>query len=354
MASAFISYAHEDREFVLQLYEHLRERGLDVRFDQVALHIGDSLIRAISQEIADGDFLVAIVSPDSVESEWCQTELSLARTQGINERRVKVLPVRYRGADMPSMLQDTFWGDADNHDVETLARQLAAAMATHLGGGDEASAIEAAEAAKDADGEPPHAELPGDAGVGQIDQVADKVWDVLAQWERSGAGEPMADLTDKRRRLRWALDALPESLRASLPLVVRLGEGDWSEYFRLVEPTQAEPDLRDELRSVRAQLAQGLPVTRRWTLEQDFGQVSAGSRDAVAYLWSIARGEETRRVTVFISGTALTVQDEGLPQEVAQAKQTQGRSVVATLLALDDPPQQVMVSTAGVSWPLPD
>jgi hypothetical protein len=32
------------------------------------LQIGDSLIQKIAGEIADGDFLIAIISPDSVES----------------------------------------------------------------------------------------------------------------------------------------------------------------------------------------------------------------------------------------------------------------------------------------------
>ncbi|TML04832.1 MAG: toll/interleukin-1 receptor domain-containing protein, partial [Actinobacteria bacterium] len=73
MPAAFISYAHEDQEFVLALIERLEAQGLNIRYDQVALHIGDSLIRAISQEITDGDFLIAVVSPESLRSEWCQT-----------------------------------------------------------------------------------------------------------------------------------------------------------------------------------------------------------------------------------------------------------------------------------------
>jgi hypothetical protein len=107
VASAFISYAHEDQEFVLALVHELEEQGLDIRYDQVVLRIGDSLIRAISEEIANGDFLVAVVSPDSVESEWCQKELAVAATQGIDERRMKVLPVRYRGGG--------YAGDAQGH-----------------------------------------------------------------------------------------------------------------------------------------------------------------------------------------------------------------------------------------------
>jgi predicted nucleotide-binding protein len=70
--SAFVSYAHEDQELVLALVEHLGAQGLDVRYDQVVLRIGDSLIERISDAIAEGDFLIAVVSPDSVESEWCR------------------------------------------------------------------------------------------------------------------------------------------------------------------------------------------------------------------------------------------------------------------------------------------
>jgi hypothetical protein len=35
VASAFISYAHEDQEFVLTLVERLQDQGLDIRYDQV-------------------------------------------------------------------------------------------------------------------------------------------------------------------------------------------------------------------------------------------------------------------------------------------------------------------------------
>jgi hypothetical protein len=65
---------------VVELAAHLHARGLDIRYDQVVLQIGDSLIQKISYEIVDGDFLIAVVSPHSVDSGWCQRELSLAAT----------------------------------------------------------------------------------------------------------------------------------------------------------------------------------------------------------------------------------------------------------------------------------
>lgn len=354
VSSAFISYAHEDQEFVLALYEHLQNQGLDIRYDSVVLQIGDSLIETISREIVEGDFLIAVVSPDSVQSSWCQREVAIAATQGIDQKRVKVLPVRYRGAEMPPMLTGIYWADADTQSVETVARRLAAAIGAHIAGrGDEEAAAEA-EAADEADGERGHAEVAGDATVEQIERLADAVWVVFEEWGRvlDGAAN-LRDLGNTQRRLRWALENLPDHVRLGLPLVAQVADADWDDLFAEAEEATLEADLREEMRSVRAQVAQGLAVTERWTILAEIGGRQPENRDAYAYGWRIGRGQDTRPVSVYISGTALAM-DNGLPREVVRAKETRGRSVVQTLLALDDPPRQVSVTTAGVSLTMPD
>lgn len=348
--SAFVSYAHADQEFVLALIAELEAEGLDIRYDQVALHIGDSLIQAIAEEIANGDFLIAVVSPDALESEWCRTELAMARTQGIKEKRVKLLPVRYGGAEIPEILTDLFWGDADKFDIPTLAKRLGAAMNAQLRGRGQEAVATAAEAVGAPSGEPPHAEVPGDMAVAGVEGVAARAMDVLAQWERCRAGEPTVDLSDKQRRLRWALDRVADDVRAALPLAGHLADAEWEQYFRVAEPSTADADLREELRSVRSQVAHGLPLVRRWLIVRDHGEVSPGDRDAVAYSWEIGRrGDENRTITVYISGTAMASHNEGLPHDVAAAKNSRGRSVVGTLAGVDDPPGEVSVSTAGIS-----
>jgi hypothetical protein len=353
VASAFISYAHEDQELMLELVEHLHAQGLDIRYDQVVLQIGDSLIQKIAGEIADGDFLIAIISPDSVESGWCQRELSLAATQGINEKRAKVLPVRFRGAQIPAMLGDIFYGDADSFSVQTIAEKLAAAIRAHLEGRGE-DAVQAAAAVEPAGGEPPHAEAAGDATVAQIEEVAQRAWDVFQAWESVWDGGNIHDLNDPRRRLRWALDHLPNRLRGALPLVEQMANADSDSFFAEAELAEVERDMRAELIAVRTRIAQGLPVVGRWLVVGSEGEVSAAGRDATAYLWWLQRGEERKPVTVFISGTAMASSNEHLPDEVAAAKNTGGRSVLSQVVGLDDPPTQVSVTTAGIRFGLPD
>jgi TIR domain len=353
VASAFVSYAHEDREFVLALVERLQAQGLEIRYDGVVLEVGDSLIQVISREISEGDFLIAVVSPASVNSEWCQKELAIAATDGVEQRRVKVLPVRFQGAPMPPLLRDTYWADADVDDPETLARRLASAMRAHLEGRG-ADAARDAEQAQEAGGEPAHAERLGDVGVAQIEEISQRALDVLAVWARVWDGGNLGEVTDAQRRLRWALDALPDQVRGALPLVGQLANAAWEEFYEGNEPDDVEPDLREEMRSVRTQVAQGLPVTRRWAIVADTGERVPVRRDAVSYLWPIRRAEEQRLIQVYISRTALMSEDEHLPREVVEAKQTNGRSSVTTLLGLDDPPEEVMVTTAGISLTLPD
>jgi hypothetical protein len=355
MASAFISYAHEDQEFMLTLVEQLHGQDLDIRYDQVVLSIGDSLIEKLSREIDAGDFLVAIISPDSIESNWCQRELALAATQGIDERRVKVLPVKFRGAEMPPMLADTYWADADRHAVETIARQLAAAIRAHLEGADDVAVARRAEDAEEAEGEPAHAETAGVVAVAQVEEVAQRAWDVFdawtGVWDRGGN---IRDLDDPQRRLRWALEVLPERVRGALPVVGHLASSDWAGFFEDYNPAVAETEIRQELIAARTRIAQGLPVSGRWMIVTDHGQVSAGSRDAAAYLWVVRRGEETRRIAVYVGGTVMACDDADLPDEVAAAKNTRGRSALSTLVGLDDPPRELMVTTAGISLTPPD
>jgi TIR domain len=351
--SAFVSYAHEDQELVLALVEHLGAQGLDVRYDQVVLRIGDSLIERISDAISEGDFLIAVVSPDSVESEWCKRELALAMTDGINERRVKVLPVRFRGSEMPPMLRDTYWADADEDDVETIAERLAVAMQDHLEGRDAEAARDAREV-QGTGGQPAHAEIVGDVGVALIDRVAERLLDLLAAWAGIWRGGNVADIEEAQRRLRWDLSQLPDRYRAALPLVEEVAAARWEDYFQGTELADAERDLMDEVRSVRTKVAQGLPVRPRWRIVADLGPMSAGRRDAVSHLWEIRRGDEMRRIQVYISGTAMAASNEHLPPEVARAKETNGQSVVTSLLGLDEPPEEPSVTTAGISHTLPD
>ncbi len=129
---AFVSYSHQDEVFVLALVQKLKEHGIGVWIDRVDLLIGDSLIVRIGDAIQEGDFVIAVISEYSAKSLWCEKELSLAVTHGIQSKQVKVLPVQLDGIVLPSFLADVLCVEADRSDCTGVAAELATAITRHL------------------------------------------------------------------------------------------------------------------------------------------------------------------------------------------------------------------------------
>lgn len=121
MPSVFLSHSHGDKPFVRDLAGRLTQAGATVWLDEAELNIGDSLIQRISAAIQEADYVVAILSPRSVKSDWVQKELSLAITKEVKGHRVTVLPVLIEPCDLPEPLRDKLYADftrGENHERE--------------------------------------------------------------------------------------------------------------------------------------------------------------------------------------------------------------------------------------------
>ena len=128
----FISYQYADKELAHSLEVELRARGAETWIDSKNLRLGDSMIERISQAIAEGYFLVALVSPASVKSEWCRTELGYAMSKAISDRRVAVLPLRVNEAEMPPILTGRKWEELGTANVAAVAGLIVADARKHL------------------------------------------------------------------------------------------------------------------------------------------------------------------------------------------------------------------------------
>ncbi len=73
----FISYARVDKPYCIQIVEILDAH--DVWFDH-RIHVGQDWWQVITEEIADCEGFVYLISPESLESTYCQREFSMARS----------------------------------------------------------------------------------------------------------------------------------------------------------------------------------------------------------------------------------------------------------------------------------
>lgn len=86
----FISYARADAEMAAALRKVLIARGFEVFVDSAEMMGGEDFVRRISEELRRADAVIAVFTPASVRSDWCNAEWYFAHARGL-----KVIPVRF-------------------------------------------------------------------------------------------------------------------------------------------------------------------------------------------------------------------------------------------------------------------
>lgn len=126
MAQVFLSHSHSERQLARRLAADLRKEGHIVWVDEAEIKIGDSLIEKIREGIDSVDYVAALLSKTSVESEWVKKELDIASNREIEEKRVVVLPLLVDDVKLPGFIKGKFYGDLRNKKKysETLAALL--------------------------------------------------------------------------------------------------------------------------------------------------------------------------------------------------------------------------------------
>ena len=74
MTQLFISYSRKDIAFARRLAGDLEKAGYAVWWDITDLRGGDDWVRQIPAAIESSQFIVVVLSPNSVASEWVEKE----------------------------------------------------------------------------------------------------------------------------------------------------------------------------------------------------------------------------------------------------------------------------------------
>lgn len=118
----FLCHSSRDKEFVRRLASDLAELSITVWLDEWELAPGDSLHERIGSALRKAKYVVVVLSPDSINSRWCQDELreSLTREKQIGSK--VVVPILSRDVEVPSFLGDKLRLNFSREYYEPLAR----------------------------------------------------------------------------------------------------------------------------------------------------------------------------------------------------------------------------------------
>lgn len=104
--SVFLSYNRIDNDFVLGLYRRLKSLGIETWLDQASLVVGESIVQEVYEKIPQMDYFVAIVSENSIRSNWPQQEWKHAIAKENSFSKPRVLPIILGNESIPDIFGD--------------------------------------------------------------------------------------------------------------------------------------------------------------------------------------------------------------------------------------------------------
>jgi hypothetical protein len=98
--SCFISYSSQDEAFAQRLHADLQQKGVRCWFAPEDMKIGDRIRSVIDQSIRVHDKLLIILSENSLNSEWVESEVEKAFEEERQRKQTVLFPVRLDEAVM--------------------------------------------------------------------------------------------------------------------------------------------------------------------------------------------------------------------------------------------------------------
>jgi TIR domain len=104
MKDVFISYSSKDRTFVDELCSQLRKLNITFWLDRFEIKPGDYLRQKINAGLRDAEYLLAVLSPNSIKSEWASREIDAAMMHELSQNKVTLIPLligNIKHSDLP-------------------------------------------------------------------------------------------------------------------------------------------------------------------------------------------------------------------------------------------------------------
>jgi len=111
MSKIFISHSLADQVFSRILAEDLKKNGHQPWLDEWNIKVGDCILTEIESGISDSDYIVIVLSKNSVNSGWVDREWKTKYWHEINKQKKYLLPVLIENCEIPELLKTKKYAD---------------------------------------------------------------------------------------------------------------------------------------------------------------------------------------------------------------------------------------------------
>ena len=97
--SIFVSHAGPDSEFAKWVSDGLQKVGIEAKLDQAEIKAGNNIVTWMNEAAGESDYLLVLLSQESVKRYWVELEWSNALMKEADLRRTFVIPAILPGMD---------------------------------------------------------------------------------------------------------------------------------------------------------------------------------------------------------------------------------------------------------------
>ncbi len=131
MADVFVSYSRRDADFVQRMASSLEERGKSVWIDTQGIADTEVFPQALRSAIEGSDAFLFVITPDSVASDFCEQEVTYARS--LEKRIVPALRAPVPDPAIPEEIRHRNWIPfTEAEDVDASLDRVVRALDTDL------------------------------------------------------------------------------------------------------------------------------------------------------------------------------------------------------------------------------
>ncbi|KAF6585925.1 toll/interleukin-1 receptor domain-containing protein [Paenibacillus sp. EKM211P] len=120
----FISHSSKDKTFARLIATDLAEAGHNPWLDEWRIKVGESIPRSISIALKESEYVLVILSKNSIESKWVQEEWCSKYWDEIEAGMVKVIPILIEKCQIPELLKTKKYADFRGGDIVELLKNF--------------------------------------------------------------------------------------------------------------------------------------------------------------------------------------------------------------------------------------
>lgn len=107
----FISYSFKDKKFVDKLSKRLEESSVSVIRSDKSIKVGDPILSIIKEAISKSDYIIVVLSNESVHSSWVNHEIASVLMNEKSKGETLLMPVLIENCEVPFNLSDRLFAD---------------------------------------------------------------------------------------------------------------------------------------------------------------------------------------------------------------------------------------------------